>query len=90
MPAQSRDATARTIPSRFSVPLPKPNGIVLVASSSPLSAASVAGQNNPTQYEESVPGPPLTGTSPAFGCDPLLVPSGFTNGTNLSTRHFLR
>ena len=80
MPAQSRDATARTIPSRFFVPPPKPNGTVLVPSSSPLSAASAAGQNNPTQYNESVPGLPLTGTSPAFGRDPLLVPSGFTNG----------
>jgi SWI/SNF-related matrix-associated actin-dependent regulator 1 of chromatin subfamily A len=80
MPAQSRDATARTIPSRFFVPPTKPNGTVLVPSSSPLSAASVPGQNNPTQYNESVPGPPLTGTSPAFGRDPLLVPSGFTNG----------
>jgi SWI/SNF-related matrix-associated actin-dependent regulator of chromatin subfamily A containing DEAD/H box 1 len=80
MPAQSRDATARTIPSRFFVPPPKPNGTVLVPSSSPLSAASLAGQNNPTQYNEFVPGLPLTGTSPAFGRDPLLVPSGFTNG----------
>ena len=79
MPAQSRDATARTIPSRFFVPPPKPNGTVLVPSSSPLSAASIAGQNNPTQYNESLP-PLLTGTSPAFSRDPLLVPSGFTNG----------
>jgi SWI/SNF-related matrix-associated actin-dependent regulator of chromatin subfamily A containing DEAD/H box 1 len=80
MPAQSRDATARTIPSRFFVPPSKPNGTVLVPSSSPLSTASVAGQNNPAQYNESVPSPPLTGTNPAFGRDPLLVPSGFTNG----------
>jgi SWI/SNF-related matrix-associated actin-dependent regulator 1 of chromatin subfamily A len=80
VPVQSRDATARTIPSRFFVPPTKPNGTVLVPSSSPLSAASVAGQNNPTQYNESVPGPPLIGTSPAFGRDPLLIPSGFTNG----------
>lgn len=84
MPAQSRDATARTLPSRFFVPPPKPNGTVLVPSSSPLSAASVAEQNVPTQYNVSVPGPPLTGTSAAFGRDPLLVPSGFTNG-NKST-----
>lgn len=80
MPAQSRDATARTIPSRFFVPPTKPNGTVLVPSSSPLSAASVVGQSNLTQYSESVAGPPLTGTSPAFSRDPLLVPSGFTNG----------
>ena len=80
MPAQSRDATARTIPSRFFVPPPKPNGTVLVPSSSPLSVASLAGQNNSAQYNESVPGLPLTGTSPAFSRDPLLVPSGFTNG----------
>jgi len=80
MPAQSRDATARTIPSRFFVPTPNPNGTILVPSSSPLSAASVAGQNNPTLYNGSVPSPPLTGTSTAFGRDPLSVPSGFTNG----------
>src|SRR5258708_4376692 len=80
MPAQSRDATARTIPSRFFVPPPTPNGTVLVPSSSPLSAAYVAGQNNPAQRNESVLSPLLTGTSLAFGCDPLSVPSGFTNG----------
>lgn len=80
MPAQSRDATARTIPSRFFVPPPKPNGTVLVPSSSPLSTTSIAGQNNSTQYNESVFGPPHTSTSPAFGRDPLLTPSGFTNG----------
>jgi len=79
MPAQSRDATARTIPSRFFVPPSQPDGTVLVPSSSPLSAASVAGQNISTQYNEFVPGAPFTGTSPAFR-DPLLVPSGFTNG----------
>jgi SWI/SNF-related matrix-associated actin-dependent regulator of chromatin subfamily A containing DEAD/H box 1 len=80
MPAQSRDATARTIPSRFFAPAPKPNGTVLVPSSSPLSAASVAGQYNPAQRNEAIPSPPLAGTRPAFGHDPLSVPSGFING----------
>ena len=80
MPAQSRDATARTIPSRFFAPVPKPNGTVLVPSSSPLASPSVAGQNSPAQLNEPVPSPPLLGTSPAFGRDPLSIPSGFING----------
>lgn len=80
MPAQSRDATARTIPSRFFAPASKPNGTVLVPSSSPLSAASAAGQHSPAQRNEPVPIPPLAGTRPAFGHDPLSVPSGFING----------
>jgi len=53
---------------------------VLIPSSSPLSAASIAGQNNPAQCNESVLSPLLTGTSLAFSCDPLSIPSGFTNG----------
>ncbi len=53
---------------------------VLVPSSSSLSATSVAGQNNPTQHNKSVLSPLLTGTSLAFSCDPLSIPSGFTNG----------
>lgn len=80
MPAQLRDATAPTIPSRFFAPPPKPNGTVLVPSSSPLSASSIAGQNNSIQRNEPVPSPQLAGASPAFGRDPLSIPSGFTNG----------
>ena len=80
MPAQLRDATVRTTPSRFFAPAHSPNGTVLVPSSSPLSAASTAGQSNPTQRNEPVPSPPPTGTNHAFGCDPLSVPSGFING----------
>src|SRR5260370_32307925 len=53
---------------------------VLIPSSSSLLAASIAGQNNPTQCNESILSPLLTGTSLAFGCDPLSIPSGFTNG----------
>src|SRR5216684_6567279 len=53
---------------------------VLIPSSSSLSATSVAGQNNPTQCNKSVLSPLLTGTSLAFSCDPLSIPSGFTNG----------
>ena len=80
MPAQSRDATARTTPSRFFAPPPHPNGTVLVPSSSPLSATSTVGQNNSTQHNEPVPSPSIAGTNHAFGRDPLSVPSGFING----------
>lgn len=80
MPAQLRDATAPTIPSRFFAPPPQPSGTVLVPSSSPLSASSVAGQNNPTHRNEPAPSPPLAGASLTFGRDPLSIPSGFTNG----------
>ncbi|KAI0300995.1 SNF2 family N-terminal domain-containing protein [Multifurca ochricompacta] len=54
MPAQSRDATAR-ISSRFFAPPPKPNGTVLVPSSSPPSAASATAQNHFIQHNEPVP-----------------------------------
>ncbi|KAH9985991.1 SNF2 family N-terminal domain-containing protein [Russula compacta] len=80
MPAQSRDATARITPSRFFAPASKPNGTVLVPSSSPLSPVPAARQNQYTQRDEPVPSLSFAGTSHAFGRDPLSVPSGFTNG----------
>ena len=80
MPAQSRDATARITPSRFFAPASKPNGTVLVPSSSPLSPAPAARQDQYTQRDEPAPSLSFAGTSHAFGRDPLSVPSGFTNG----------
>lgn len=80
MPAQSRDATARTMPSRFFVPPSKPNGTVLVPSSSPLSVQPAIGQNHTSERNEPVPGLSFTGTGHAFAHDPLSVPSGFVNG----------
>ena len=83
MPAQSRDATAQ-MPSRFFPPTSKPNGIVLVPSSSPLSAAPATGQNHTAQRSEPVPSLSFVGAGHAFGHDPLSVPSGFINGTKPS------
>lgn|SRR6266850_3399468 len=80
MPAQSRDATARTMPSRFFAPPSKPNGTVLVPSSSPLSAPSATGQNHTVQHNEALTSLSFVAASHAFGHDPLSVPSGFTNG----------
>lgn len=80
MPAQSRDATARIMPSRFFAPPSKPNGTVLVPSSSPLSAPSATGQNHTAQHHEAMPSLSFVATGHAFGHDPLSVPSGFTNG----------
>ena len=80
MPAQSRDATARTMPSRFFVPHPKPNGTVLVPSSSPLSAPPTSGQSHTAERNELVPGLSFAGAGHAFAHDPLSVPSGFING----------
>ena len=81
MPAQSRDATARIIPSRFFAPTAKPNGTVLVPSSSPLPATPPTGQNHSIQHNEPVPSLSLVGTGHAFGHDPLSAPSGFINGS---------
>jgi SWI/SNF-related matrix-associated actin-dependent regulator 1 of chromatin subfamily A len=80
MPAQSRDATARLIPSRFFSPASKPIGTILVPSSSPLSAAPAAGQGHSTEGNEPVPSLSFAGSGHAFGCDPLSIPSGFING----------
>ncbi|KAI9507436.1 SNF2 family N-terminal domain-containing protein [Russula earlei] len=81
MPAQSRDATARTLPSRFFTPASKTNGTVLVPSSSPLSTPPSAGQINPTQHNEPAPTLSLAGIDHGFARDPLSVPSGFINGS---------
>ena len=79
MPPQSRDATT-PVPSRFFAPPPKPNGTILVPSSSPLSTPSATGQNHPSQHNEPVHNLTYGGTSPVSGPDPLSVTSGFTNG----------
>src|SRR5258708_22167563 len=52
---------------------------ILIPSSRPLSAASIAGQNNPAQCNKPILSPLLTGTSLAFSCDPLSIPRVFTN-----------
>jgi SWI/SNF-related matrix-associated actin-dependent regulator 1 of chromatin subfamily A len=78
MPAQSRDATT-PVPSRFFAP-PKPNGTILVPSSSPLSAPSTTGQNHPSQHDEPVHSLTYGSASLVSGPDPLSVSSGFTNG----------
>lgn len=80
MPAQSRDATAQIMPSRFFAPPPKPNGTVLVPSSSPLLAAPATGQNHTAHHNEPVPSLSFVAAGHAFSHDPLSVPSGFTNG----------
>ncbi|KAI9437717.1 SNF2 family N-terminal domain-containing protein [Lactarius indigo] len=53
MPAQSRDATT-PVSSRFFAPTPKPNGTILVPSSSPLSTPSTTRQDHPLQHNEPV------------------------------------
>ena len=78
MPAQSRNATT-PVPSRFFAPPPKPNGTILVPSSSPLSAPSAAEHNHP-QHNEPIHSLTYGSTSPVSGPDPLSVSSGFTNG----------
>ena len=82
MPAQSRDATARTMPSRFFVPPSKPSGTVLVPSSSPLSTPPATVQTHTSERErnEPVPGLSFAGVGHAFAHDPLSAPSGFING----------
>jgi SWI/SNF-related matrix-associated actin-dependent regulator of chromatin subfamily A containing DEAD/H box 1 len=68
------------MPSRFFAPPSKPNGTVLVPSSSPLSPVSALGQNHTAQRNEPMPSLSFAGASHAFGQDPLSIPSGFTNG----------
>lgn len=80
MPAQSRDATARTMPSRFFVPPSKPNGTVFVPSSSPLPVPPATGQSHTAEHNEAVPGLGFASAGHAFPHDPLSVPSGFVNG----------
>jgi SWI/SNF-related matrix-associated actin-dependent regulator 1 of chromatin subfamily A len=79
MPAQSRDATT-PVSSRFFAPPPKPNGTILIPSSSPLSAPSITGQNHPSQHDEPIHSLTYGGAGHASGPDPLSVSSGFTNG----------
>ncbi len=79
MPAQSRDATT-PVSSRFFAPPPKPNGTILVPSSSPLSTPSTTRQDHPSQHNEPVHNLIYGSASHVSGPDPLSVSSGFTNG----------
>ncbi|KAF8271524.1 SNF2 family N-terminal domain-containing protein [Lactarius quietus] len=79
VPSQSRDATT-PVSSRFFAPSPKPNGIILVPSSSPLSAPCTTGQNHPSQHNEPVHSLTYGSAGHMSGPDPLSVSSGFTNG----------
>lgn len=79
MPAQSRDATT-PVSSRFFAPPPKPNGTILVPSSSPLSTPSTTRQDHPFQHNEPVHSLTYGSASHVSGPDPLSVSSGFTNG----------
>ncbi|KAI9455328.1 SNF2 family N-terminal domain-containing protein [Lactarius psammicola] len=79
MPAQSRDATT-PVSSRFFAPPPKPNGTILVPSSSPLSTPSTTRQDHPSQHNEPVHSLTYGSVSHVSGPDPLSVSSGFTNG----------
>lgn len=76
MPAQSRDATT----SIFFAPPPKPNGTILVPSSSPLSAPSTIRQNDSSHHNELVHSLTYESAGHVSGPDPLSVSSGFTNG----------